>query len=253
MDTAKFFKLSFLFVLFISLLFLYKCTSTKKTVTEEPKEVLNINTTAGGQSFKFEFVKGEAHNHPTFAVWLEDEEGNYIQTIFITKAIATGIFDHGGVEDGKWVKGERRRPAALPVWSYTRGVVSNDGYYIPTSDNPVPDAYTSATPEAGFYLNTKADTALPEKYWVKVEVNQTWDWNEFWTNSKFPDDQEYKTSCQPALVYGVLVDAKNTKDVYVLKLLGRSHHSGIDGKLYDDLETITTAKHIFEKITLELN
>ncbi len=90
------------------------------------------------------------------------------------------------------------------------------------------------------------------KFRVLFEINQTWDWNEFWTNNKFPDDEEYKTSCQPALVYLAIIDLHNPEDEYVMEIIGRSHHSGANGELYGDLETLTTALHIAEEIVVRI-
>ena len=58
-----------------------------------------------------------------------------------------------------------------------------------------------------FVLNTRADNELPAVFRVLLEINQNWDWNEYWTNDKFPDDENYKMSCQPALVYEVVISA----------------------------------------------
>jgi hypothetical protein len=96
------------------------------------------------------------------------------------------------------------------------------------------------------------DDAELKKFNILFEINQTWDWNEFWTNNKYPDDEEYKTSCQPALVYSTYIDMNKLQDVFAMKAIGRSHHSGSDGKLYDDLQTLTTALHIAEKIEVRV-
>jgi hypothetical protein len=46
----------------------------------------------------------------------------------------------------------------------------------------------------------------------------------------------------------VIVDLENPQTEYELEVMGRSHHSGASGELFDDLETITTALHIAESI-----
>ena len=40
----------------------------------------------------------------------------------------------------------------LPYWSHKRGVIASDGLYMPEPENPVPDAYSGATPVKGFVL-----------------------------------------------------------------------------------------------------
>jgi len=37
-----------------------------------------------------------------------------------------------------------------------------------------------------------------------------------------------------------------------MNLIGRSHHSGATGELFDDLETMTTALHIAEEIIVRV-
>ena len=85
-----------------------------------------------------------------------------------------------------------------------------------------------------------------------LEINQTWDWNSFWNNNKYPGDSEYKTSCQPAVVYAAEIDLSKQGSAYTLVPVGRSSHNGADGNLYSDLETLTTALHIAEKITVTI-
>ncbi len=79
-------------------------------------------------------------------------EGKFLQTLFITRAVGTSVYDHGDPSSGKWEPGEIRRPASMPYWAYKRGVKEKDGLYIPTIENPIPDAYTGATPPGDFSL-----------------------------------------------------------------------------------------------------
>ena len=44
------------------------------------------------------------------AVWLEDETGNYIQTLFVPTSVATGVFKYGKQEKNKWIPGLKRAP-----------------------------------------------------------------------------------------------------------------------------------------------
>jgi hypothetical protein len=148
--------------------------------------------------------------------------------------------------------GEIQRPAALPYWSHKRGIKNENGLFLPTPTNPIVDAYTGPTPEKSFILDTSLDEADLRKFHVLFEINQTWDWNEFWTNNKFPEDEEYKTSCQPALVFAVAIDLDKPDREYVMEVVGRSHHSGANGELYDDIHTLTTALHIAEEIVVRI-
>ena len=91
-----------------------------------------------------------------------------------------------------------------------------------------------------------------EKYRILFEVNQPWDSNDFWTNDKYPEDLDYKTSLQPALVYAVTIDPDSEEKEYYLNPIGHSQFSGNDGKLYTDLTTVTTAREIFQKVKLTI-
>jgi len=186
------------------------------------------------------------------AVWIEDIDGNFIQTLYVAESIAKGVFGHGDKSTGKWMPGAIRRPAALPVWSHKRGVQEKDGLYVPTQETALADAYTGATPPADFLLRTRTDTKLPESFYVYFEINQTWDWNEYWTNNKYPNNDEYKTSCQPALVYRARLSHADTGKQIPLELIGHSHYAGEDGSITEDLNTITTAKEIAEEVSVRV-
>ncbi len=213
---------------------------------------ITSNVNGAGSSIEIEMIKGKAHNHPTFAIWLADTDDNYIQTLFVTQAIGQGIFNYGDKSGGKWKPGEVRRPAALPYWSNKRGIKNEYGTYEPTPGNKVPDAYSGATPVGSFKLNSMTDNALKGKVKLMFEVNQPWDWNEYWNNTLYIDDEDYKTSCQPAMVYSAVVDLDNPGFTAELKPVGRSHHSGKTGELFTNLSTITTALNIAEKITVRV-
>ena len=227
------------------------CSTSRVPVDETPDHIVS-NPAGMGADLDIEMIKGEGHNHPLMAIWIEDEEGKFIQTLFVSESIGKGVFQHGDASRGFWMPGEIRRPAALPYWSHSRGIKAEDGLYIPTPSNPIPDAYTGPTPGKSFILHTRLNDQNLTRFNVLFEINQTWDWNEYWTNNKFPDDEEYKTSCQPALVYSVSIDLNNPEEEYAMKPIGRSHHSGATGELFDDLHTLTTALHIADQIIVTI-
>lgn len=215
----------------------------------EPVTTYNYGVNNAGTALTIQFDKGKEHNHPVFAVWLADENGNYIQTLYVSESVGKGTYNRVDRKVGKWQSGVIQRPATVPYWAHQRNVLNKFGTYMPTPENAVVDAYTGATPPSSFVLNCKTETKLNGKYKVMVELNQTWDWNEYWTNSLYPNDKEYKTSCQPALVYEALIDTNRTGAV-VMQPIGHSHYAGADGSLTTDLSTITTALKIAKKITV---
>lgn len=223
----------------------------RKPQNLQPEE-FSYNQEGNGPELQVVFSKGKYHNHPLMAIWVEDMNGRFIQTLYVAKSIGKGVFEHGDASKGKWMPGEIRRPAALPVWAHKRGIQAEDGLYIPTVKNPVPDAYTGPTPSRDFVMNLRLDEPVEGPLAVFFEINQTWDWNEYWTNNKYPDDEEYKTSCQPALVYKVTIDPGAAEKEYLFEAVGHSHYSGKDGRIYDSLNTLTTALQIAEEIKITL-
>ncbi|MBN2486467.1 MAG: hypothetical protein JXB34_10880 [Bacteroidales bacterium] len=227
------------------------CTAPRVPV-QYPFDTLYSNTDKNGHALALEFKRGKEHNHPLMAIWVTDTSGNYIETLFIAESIGKGYFDRADKSTGKWLEGFIRRPAALPVWAHSRNVQEADGLYIPTPETAMPDAITGATPPNNFVLFAKTSDKSLTVFDVYFEINQTWDWNEYWTNNKFPGDEEYKTSCQPALIYKARIDAENTNRVYKLEIYGRGHHNGSTGEIFYDLETLSTAKQIAESIHLKV-
>jgi hypothetical protein len=224
----------------------------KQPVVIEPQQQVVTNANGSGPGILVELFKGESFYYPLMAIWLEDADGNYIQTLYVAKSVATGIFKFGRQEKNKWVSAPRRAPQTLPYWAHKRNEKAADGLYVPDSQTSVPDAYSGPTPTTGFILTTKADKPLPDKFMVLLEINQNWDFNDYWTNDKYPDDPFYKMSCQPALVYGVLIDKNTLQESYRMKPLGHSHYSGLTGGLFPDLSTLTTALHITDSVVVRL-
>jgi len=227
------------------------CTS-KQRITADIEE-FSTSPDLVNTPLEIRFMRGEAFNHPSFAIWVEDLAGNYIETLYVTHYVATGIFGRGEIEPGKWKNepGEVRRPASLPYWAHKRNIKAPDGLYIPSPETAVPDALTGATPTQNFILRT--GTRIKEgKFKLLLEINQPWDSNEYWNNAKFPDDQDYFTSLQPALVYETTIDLNVRKKEYFLNPVGHSHPSGSNGDLDTNLSTITTARNIVKSISVQI-
>jgi len=240
----------------LGLMFLAISCSGSRTrelpVTPKEKVVVNSNEEGKGPALEIELVPGKEFYYPLFAVWIEDIEGEYIQTLYVARSVATGVFKYGRAEKGEWKESPKRAPQTLPYWAHKRGIRASDGLYMPEPANPVADAYTGPTPVAGFILQSRADSELPVKFRLMFEINQNWDWNEYWTNDKYPGDENYMMSCQPALVYQAVIDQNNPEVEYLLKPVGHSHYSGKTGELFPDLSTITSALEIADSIIVRL-
>ena len=229
-----------------------RCSGGRKAIEADTPQIILTNETSDGTLITVSFTRGESHNHPLMAIWIEDSAGKYLETLFVAESIGKGIFQHGEKTDGQWMPGPVRRPAALPYWGHQRGIRAADGYYLPTPEEPVADAITGPTPQGNFILKGKSTAPLPGKFKVMLEINQSWDWNEYWTNVRYPDDIHYKTSSQPALVYQAIIDMENIQEEYQMVPIGHSHYSGLDGTLNSDLGTLTTALKIADRITVKV-
>lgn len=214
-------------------------------------DTIRIDGSGNGMALEIDFVKGREHNHPTFAIWMEDMNENYLRTLFVTKSIATGIFGHGPIQKEVWDNkpGVQKRPAALPYWLHKRADAL-DVPLLPDPEHPVVDGYTGATPKGDFVIRAQGQQS-PRKFRLLLEINQPWDANEYWTNNLY-DDSDYRTSFQPSLVYAVSIDLDRPEQEYYLNPIGHGQYAGKDGKLYTDLRTITTAFNIIDHVTIKL-
>lgn len=233
--------------IFTTAIFINSCNVTK---TNSEIVVYSDNKEQNSGPLTIILNKGKSFNHPTYVIWMEDECGKYIKTLFITKSYASGIFGHQMVGDSVWLKtsGTSYQPAALPYWTFRKGLI-NGKSYIPDPDNPYVDAFTGATPKSDFRFDTYAGENSKD-YRILMEVNQSWDWNEFWTNNKYPESPAYKHSAQPSVIYEVTVNNENTE--FYLNPIGHGDPKGETGTLYSNLGTLTSAKEIFSSVKVEI-
>lgn len=243
------------YYIIIAAVLLTACTgapSTMKKGGQTQITSLETNSSGTGPVVEVRFYGGPSLYYPLMAVWLEDDAGRYLQTLFVPRTVATGVFKYGSNSGGKWTTAAKRAPQTLPYWSHKRGVKASDGLYMPDPENPVPDAYTGATPTTSFLLKARAEGVLPDKFRVMFEINQNWDWNDYWTNDKFPGDNYYLYSAQPAVVYECRADMSNADGKYLMRAIGHSHPSGSSGELFSDLSSLTTALQIVDSIVVRV-
>ena len=219
-------------------------------------DFITLDTTFANNKITIEFKKGEAFKYPVFAIWAEDTSGNYLETLYISRAISSSTFKYGQKVEDKWEPAIVRRPEALPYWSHKRGIKASDGLFIPLEKAPDLDGVTGATPTNNFIIQSKFTAKDQNKYKIFLEVNQSFDWNDFYTAEKFQDDPIYSGSGkvgQPSLIYSAEVntdDFDTQREHYLMELTGHGHHSGETGELYTNLNNITTAKMIADRIIL---
>jgi len=179
---------------------------------------------------------------PQMAIWLEDENGKYIDTIFVTHKSAKS----------SW--GSVRRPEALPIWSHKRGVKYADGLYMPDRKNPLPDAVTGATEKSSFVKTWIVPKDIKDgDYLLKVEVNNSFDFNEVYQD-KLPKDHPHYNSVsgQPSLLWeGKISLGKDFRSQ--LKIVGHGHPAGKNGTVIPELNGIDSAMTIIHSIIASNN
>jgi hypothetical protein len=244
MKSVKFIKAHLILALFLMI------SSGIYAGKKDSLTILITNPNGTGAELTVETTRGKNWSYPVIAIWAEDMEGNYLGTLYVSKAIATSVYGYGKADHGAWMPGVIRRPATLPYWAHKRGVKAEDGYYLPSANSPVPDAYTGATPAGSFRLQSKLDVMPNRPFRVLMEINQAFDWNHVWHNSLFPEDKEYKTSAKPSLIYAVTVDPSDPETSYFMNLIGHGHYSGANGKLYTNLTGFSTALKIVQTVVV---
>ena len=160
---------------------------------------------------------GEAYSKraPQIAVWVEDSDGTYVDTLFVTKK-ASGNKWIGSPKDG--------RPESLPDWYKAKG--QNPAEKI--SKDEV-DATTSATPKKGMVISKDLELEKGKTYVFKCQANQSFDYNDYYTKKNSGVDG------QPAVLYtGEIIPDGTEKEIKLM--------------LNNKSEFITTADKIIESI-----
>jgi hypothetical protein len=83
-------------------------------------------------------------------------------------------------------------------------------------------------------------------------VNVAFDENEYYSEYDFPEDSLYHGGTgllgQPSLIYSATIRRSDKERYYIMSLIGHGHHSGMTGKLFNEFQSISTAKYIAERI-----
>jgi hypothetical protein len=131
------------------------------TAVEGESGYLTFNMTPGthysfeATQFLLGFIPISYTVQPQVAIWVEDTEGNFIDTLYITDRVRK--------QDWMFAPSEGR-PEALPVWSH-----------LQTNDV---DTVSHATPKGESKRSTQLMKGLPPgEYVVKLETNRSYDYN----------------------------------------------------------------------------
>lgn len=171
---------------------------------------------------------------PQIAVWLEDDSGRFVADLFVTG------------KAGKSAWGKVRRPEALPVWSHARGRRYADGLFMPTRDEPLPDALSGPTPKAKkagdeIRLSFALPAGAAPGSRLLVEINSSFDFN-----AAFPE-RKGDVNGQPSLVYSAALGAPGA-DYAAAAVLGTGHPAGADGSVKPGSAGLDGALRIAERI-----
>ena len=167
------------------------------------------------------------------AIWLNDETGAFVDTVYVTRKTALkGLGNRGGELDDH-LGGSRL--SVLPVWAHQRGIDDGSGNYYPSKATPLVDAVSSATPKAGLFIwNWKPQRALkPGRYDFYIEVNKSFDQNEYHNYSWYRG--------QPSVIWRGSLQIGNRISRSKAEITGHGHIAGADGLIDSDLSTLTTA------------
>lgn len=207
------------------------------TLADATGKTLTIEAAAGEywqNSFKVMLVK-TIRTTPQIAIWIEDAEGKYLDTLYVTEKFAKQTWTRKG--DITY------RPESLPYWMHKRAAA---GQQPPTRNMPLTDAITGASPTTGLVLHTKAATDVAEIV-VLMELNSSYDENDAFPNDAKKSAANYNgVSGQPAVVYAAKVNL-NQPGAYPFELIGHSSPSGADGQLFSETSALTTALKIISK------
>lgn len=237
-------KYPILISMFLGLAVWQGCKPTQQSQSETITQELTTSPFDNGLPAQIIVLGGQEYKYPIIAIWVEDLRGSFIGTVYASQSISTGVFRYGVYDKGKWLPGERNRPAALPRWKFlTASNTSRVKQGV--------DAFSGATPSGSFTLKTMLPSGIDE-FKVVMEVNKPWDFNNYWHNNRFPGDEEYATSSQPAIIYEALVTRNTGEGRFYFKPIGHSNPSGADGEIFPDIANFTSALKIIDRAWVEL-
>jgi hypothetical protein len=151
---------------------------------------------------------------PSFAIWIEDEEGNAATLYATAKAAANN-----------W--GGQPRDSVLPVWNGAR-----EGA----------DVVSGATPQKGASLTLN----VPEAFWNKkltlyIEANASFDYNDYYAEGLSEGDAGYSdVNGQPSAVWKAVIGPEASGAVSPV-IAGAGEVMGKDYELHDAANLTTAA------------
>ncbi len=136
-----------------------------------------------------------------FAIWIEDEDGDYVATVFATRYTARG--------------GYEQRPLSLPQWRETADWEQAEHGYV--------DAVSGATPLSGWHTavwdcrDEHGRPVAPGRYIYRMEGNIFWENMVIWTGeieiNEYPDQSQAEPEYIPERAHrkGILLEEVRAK------------------------------------------
>jgi len=124
----------------------------------DPANAVGFANVSGQIVISFDYVRQSGSASNQFAVWVEDIDGNYLQTVFATRWTANGGFT--------------TRPDSIALWVEKSGIASMPSYYV--------DAISGATPQTcevtcvWDLTDVDGNTVPPGEYRFFVEGTLRW-------------------------------------------------------------------------------
>ncbi len=171
---------------------------------------------------------------PQFAVWLEDEEGNFIRTLYVTERAG---------KKNWWFAPKEGRPESLPVWYHKS---KNEAPKAKSSSAKKGgeaniDAVTSATPKGGVIFTAEIGEGNCK---IFAEFNTSFDYNDSYTK------KNSGVNGQPSVVYTASIPSSFEEREIRLNLTGTGSPDGSDGKIHPLSPLLTTAVKIVKAVTV---
>jgi hypothetical protein len=158
---------------------------------------------------------------PQLSVWIENSQGDYISTIFVTGKSARNNWQSAPAEG---------RPETLPVWNYKR---RNNSEQV--------DVVSSATPKGSVNIRIDNNSLIyGQEYNIYLEINHSFDYNDFWTESNSG------VNGQPSLIYHAKFIAGTSERINLIPI-GHGSVDGSSGNIVYDLGSFTTALTILRE------
>lgn len=209
---------------------------------------INCSQAQGQSNGIIDFVFEPENGSTQSVIWIEDDSGNYIGTVFITNFI--GRYGGGNRSSNPVIDDGNNRFSALPVWAHKRNVIDStfgfDNLYPPSESYPSypadMDAISEATPSTDAQTKTLDLSDLEYgQYRCWIEVNRSYDFNAYHNYSSYRG--------QPSLVWNVTIDVGETPDSsMILDYTGYGSPDGSDGDINLPDSTITTAEDLLSEM-----